>query len=114
MLEISIILDSDGVLHTLNLNGHLPGAPQGENLACAAVSLTVRSAARLVAGCPRISVRGAAPEPGRLFLRVINRPVKETQWLKGITDLLLQALADIDDEYPGAMSINIEEKKYGS
>ena len=106
MLNISITLDTDGVLSSLKLDGHVDGASKGQNLACAAVSLTVRSVARLVASCSDITEQGGASEPGQLSLTVISRPENRVQWLKGITDMLLQALEDIAEEYPGAMSIN--------
>ena len=96
------------------MRGHAPGAPSGENLACAAVTLMARSVARLLADRSGWQVDGEALKPGDLSLVVKQRPGDTTEWLKGVTDTLLRALADIDEEYPSALSVSIEEKHNGS
>ncbi|OQX28547.1 MAG: hypothetical protein B0D92_08340 [Spirochaeta sp. LUC14_002_19_P3] len=118
MIDVSVILDKAGGISRLSLEGHAGGAPGGENLACAAVSLLVRSVARLLASKPGWLVEGNAPKPGSFYLSVQRHSLAEqrhfddmTQWLKGITDTLLQALADVGEEYPSTLSVEIERKE---
>ena len=107
-------LDGRGALSRLTLNGHAGDSPKGENLACAAVTLLARSVARLVTSRTGWTVDGSAPSPGNLSLAVKRRPEDTDEWLIGVTDTLMQALADIAEEYPGAISVNIEETHDGS
>ena len=113
-MEIAIILDGDGVISRLHLKGHAPGGLRGENLACAAVSLITRSVSRLVASQPGWMVDGDAAKPGSLSLVIKRRPEDTTKWLKGVTDTFLRALIDIDEEFPTALSVSIEETNNGA
>ena len=114
MVAVAVVLDSVGAISRLSLRGHVTGAPSGANLACAAVTLMVRSVARVITARPGWIVNGDAPEPGNLSLVIERRPEDTAKWLKGVTDTLLRALADIAEEYPSALSVNIEEKHNGS
>lgn len=114
MVQIALALDKDGALERLNLCGHAPGARKGENLACAAVTLLARSVARLLTSRSGWIIDGNALEPGNLSLVINKRPKDTTEWLKGVSDTLIRALADIDEEYPSALSVQIEERQHGS
>jgi uncharacterized protein YsxB (DUF464 family) len=52
--------------------------------------------------------------PGNLSLVIKRRPEDTDEWLRGVTDTLTTALADIAEEYPGAISVSIEENHNGS
>ncbi len=114
MIEIVVVLDGAGCLNRMNLKGHAGLAPSGADPACAAVTLLARSAARLTASRTGWIVDGAAPVPGDLSLEIIRRPEDTNEWLRGVTDTLLQALADINEEFPGTMSVSLEEIHNGS
>lgn len=114
MVEIVVALDDAGLLRGIHLDGHAGDAPAGANPACAAVTLVARTVARMLAARTGWTVDGDAPEPGNLSLDVIRRPGDTDEWLRGVTDTLLQALADIDTEYPEAVSVSLEENKHGS
>ncbi len=114
MVKIVVVLDGSGCLNSLSLKGHAGDDPSGSNPACAAVTLVARSVARLVASRTGWTVDGNAPEPGNLFLDIRWRPEDTDKWLKGVSDTLIKALADIDSEYPDTISVSIEEKINGS
>ena len=114
MLSIAVSLDVSGALRSLHLEGHAGDSPSGENLACAAVTLMVRTVARLVESQAEWTVDGLAPVPGNLFLEITRRPEDTDEWLRGVTDTLLWALADIVEEYPDAITVSLEEKSNGS
>ncbi len=126
-------LDGRGALRRLEMEGHADGFGTAElprsfdlrnwfrkrngtetfasrgNPACAAVTLVARSVARLAASRTGWTVDGDASEPGNLSLVIKSRPEDTDEWLLGVTDTLMQALADITEEYPGAISVRTEE-----
>jgi uncharacterized protein YsxB (DUF464 family) len=114
LVDIVVGLDGRGALRRLDLKGHAGDSPIGENPACAAVTLMARSVARLAASRTGWTVDGTAPEPGNLSLVIKGRPEDTDEWLRGVTDTLTTALADIAEEYPGAISVSIEENHDGS
>lgn len=137
MVEIVVVLDGSGCLSRFSLKGHA-GYHSAKNRriswmqgfirrmrnrnrdsvlgdpACAAVTLMARTVARVTASREGWTVDGAAPEPGNLFLVIERRPEDTDEWLHGVTDTLMQALADIDEEFPDAISVSLEEKHNGS
>lgn len=114
MVEIVVVLDGSGCLSRLSLKGHAGFSSSGTDPACAAVTLMARTVARITASREGWTVDGAASEPGNLFLVIKRRPEDTDEWLHGVTDTLMQALADIDEEFPGAISVSLEEKFNGS
>ncbi|MCK5737228.1 MAG: ribosomal-processing cysteine protease Prp [Spirochaetaceae bacterium] len=114
MIKIVVVLDDSGCLYRMSLSGHAGFALNGADPACAAVTLLARTVARLIASRTGWTVDGKAPEPGNLFLVVNQRPEDTDEWLQGVTDTLLLALADIDEEFPGAIAVSLEEKNNGS
>jgi uncharacterized protein YsxB (DUF464 family) len=114
MVKIVVALDGKGCLSRMNLSGHAGYALQGADPACAAVTLLARTTARLVSSRTGWTVDGDAPEPGNLSLEIKRRPEDTDEWLQGVTDTLMLALADIDEEYPGAITVSLEEIDNGS
>ncbi len=122
MVDAVLTLDSSGALKRLEMKGHagysgmrLSGRKKPEmNPVCGIISMTARSVARLIASRPGWTVDGNAPKPGNLSLVVIERPKDTDEWLKGVTETLIQALADVAQEYPNAVSVHIEESFNGS
>lgn len=114
MVEIFLDIDADGALKSLRMHGHTSEIPRGDNLSCAALTLLARSVARLLANRSGWIVDGDASTPGELSLAIQRRPEDSLEWLKGVTDTFLRALADIDEEFPSALSVKIEERPYGS
>ena len=114
MVKIAVVLDGNGCLSRMNLSGHAGYALKGADPACAAVTLLARTTARLVSSRTGWTVDGAALKPGNLSLVIIQRPGDTDEWLRGVTDTLMLALADINEEFPGAISVSLEEIDNGS
>ena len=114
MVEIAVVLDETGSLSRLNMKGHAGYGNTGSDPACAAVTLMARTVARLIRGRTGWTVDGQAADPGNLFLDIISRPEDTDEWLAGVTETFLLALADIDREYPESISVSLEEKNHGS
>lgn len=137
MVDIVVVQDGKGCLSRMSLNGHAGygtagSGPAGrlrnffrrntgksvpvpiQDPACAAVTLMARTIARLTASREGWIVDGTAPEPGNLSLAIKRRPEDTDEWLRGVTDTLMKALADIDEEYPGSITVSLEEFNNGS
>ncbi|MFW6329404.1 MAG: ribosomal-processing cysteine protease Prp [Alkalispirochaetaceae bacterium] len=100
---------SRGRLRSLYSSGHAIDPGEGSP-ACAAVSVLVAGTSRTLSGRGGCHVDGRAPEPGSLELKVLRVRPGRGRWLRGVTDLLLQGLRDVADEYPEALQLTIEEK----
>ena len=114
MVDIVVAFDSAGCLARLEMRGHAGYGSEGSDPACAAVTLVARSVSRLIASRTGWTVDGDAKRPGNLSLTVNERPGDADEWLGGVTDTLMRALADIEAEYPDSISVSTEEINDGS
>ena len=114
MVNIVVALDGKGCLSRLHLSGHAGFVSSGADPACAAVTLLARTTARLVSSRSGWTVDGDAPEPGNLSLVIRRRPEDTDEWLRGVSDTLMLALADIDEEFPDSIAVSVEEIDNGS
>ena len=114
MIAVVVVLDGQGALSRMNLSGHAGYWRRGGDPACAATTLLVRSVARLVASLDGWTVNGGAQNLGTLSMEIERRPVNSDVWLRGVTDTLLQGLADIAREYPNSINLKLEKIDNGS
>lgn len=114
MIAVVVVLDDQGVLSRMDLSGHAGYWEGGDDPACAAITLLVRSVARLVASLDDWTVNGEARKPGALSMEIEKRPMDSDVWLRGVTDTLLQGLGDISQEYPNSINLKLEKMNDGS
>lgn len=74
MLRVRIELARDGSAMALAATGHARGKV-GENIACAAGTLLVRTAAKWLSGRADIRINGSAPHEGALSFSAVLAPV---------------------------------------
>jgi uncharacterized protein YsxB (DUF464 family) len=77
----------------------------GANIACAAATTLLRTAARVLSSSDEFAVQGSADAPGELCVRVSSRRKTGTERLRGITDFLLRGLRDLEAEFPREIAI---------
>lgn len=104
-MTVSLELDPDGCLAGFTAGGHAGGA-SGANLACAAVTVLLRTAARTVAAAG-FADGGGADAPGAMRLAVRRTAGARRDWLRGVTDTLLRGLADTSAEAGGEVEVRI-------
>ncbi|CAD7844862.1 hypothetical protein S1OALGB6SA_2073 [Olavius algarvensis spirochete endosymbiont] len=114
MIAVVVALDGQGALNRMNLSGHAGYWSRKGDPACAATTLLVRSVAKLVASLDGWTVNGGARKLGKLTMEIESRPVDSEDWLRGVTDTLLQGLADIAREYPNSINLKLEKINDGS
>lgn len=110
MIRIRLQRDDAGCLKHLQSEGHAAGAP-GANIVCAAVSALLRSVVRVLERHGSIVVSGRAPAEGVLELTVERYSAGDTQYLLGVTDVLVRGLADLEYEAPGDVLIEPTEQR---
>lgn len=105
MVTVALALDGAGCLAGFTADGHAAGAA-GANVACAAVTVLLRTAARTVAGAG-LAAGGGADAPGELRLDIARVDEARRGWLRGVTDSLVRGLADVAAEAPGEVELRI-------
>lgn len=100
-------MSPDGLLRRLEAEGHAGVKAAGSNIACAAVSMLLRTAGRV---CTQrgLAVEGGAESPGKMRLVVPPGSDAGTGWLRGVTDFLLRGVNDLKDEFPKEIVLRVE------
>ncbi|HUX49386.1 MAG TPA: ribosomal-processing cysteine protease Prp [Spirochaetia bacterium] len=104
---VTVEIDSEHSLKSFASTGHA-----GQGIVCAAATVLLRTAARLLAGIPEFGVRGSAPEAGKLQCSIDPEASLSDEnriWLRGITDFLVRGLSDISREYPEEVNVTVKE-----
>ena len=110
MIELKVNLHRDGCLKGFQASGHAGSGKKGEDIVCAAVTVLLRTAARLISREKGLETRGEALEPGGMTFFLKSMPAEYREWVKGITDFLLGGLLDLKDEFPDYLTIDISGK----
>ena len=98
----------DGVIKSVWASGHAGAVPAGSNVACAAVTVLVRTAYETFAGYEGVDVKGRALQPGQLGFELGRYPPAFVDKLKGVGDFLLVGLSSVEREYPGLIEMKTE------
>ena len=101
-------MDKNGCIGSLASNGHAGGRPEGRNIACAAVTALVRTAAQLLCETPELGVKGAASRAGELGFSLQSVPLRQRGYVRGISNFLLRGIADIANEYPQQVNLQLD------
>jgi uncharacterized protein YsxB (DUF464 family) len=100
LIETKLVLDEAGLLKVCTMKGH------GSDVVCAAVSVLIRTALRVLADKPGIIIRGAAPERGALWMEADYTP-EGRDFLSAAGFFLTEGLKSVAEDYPGHCKMNI-------
>ncbi|HCC37119.1 MAG TPA: ribosomal-processing cysteine protease Prp [Treponema sp.] len=106
MIEITAVMDETGVLRSCKAAGHAGAGNRGYDIVCAAVSVLMRTAARVLSGHTGITVRGDAPEAGLLWLETAYTE-EGRGFLSSTGDFLLTGLSSVAEEFPAYCKLTI-------
>jgi uncharacterized protein YsxB (DUF464 family) len=106
MVEIAAVLDENGVLKTCTASGHAGAGRKGYAIVCAAVSVLMRTAVRVLSGRKGITIRCDAPEPGFLSLEA-GYTGEGREFLSAVGVFLTEGLASVAEEYPDNCKLTI-------
>ena len=99
MITIEAVLDDNGVLRACKASGHAGAGPKGSDIVCAAVSVLMRTAVRVLSARRGISIRCYAPEPGLLSMET-NYTAEGKDFLLAAGVFLTEGLRSVAEEYP--------------
>jgi uncharacterized protein len=99
LIDIEAVLDENGILRSCKAGGHAGAGKTGADIVCAAVSVLMRTAVRVLSDRKGVTVRYEAPEPGLLFLEAdYTAEGKDFLFAAGV--FLIEGLASVAEEYP--------------
>lgn len=113
MIRLSVWLYPDGCLQRFSASGHAEDGKKGRDIVCAAVTALLRTAGRLLAGQPDLNVDGESPNPGSMRLFLHPPGEKRREWVRGVTDVLVSGVTDLQKEFPGRLSVEINGLSIG-
>jgi hypothetical protein len=117
MVRITVVVDRDGLVRRIGSAGHARRffRPAG---ACGIASHALRSFGRVVAAKGSLAVSGKADRPGRFEMVIGEVSVGDRPWYRGVCDVLIQGLGDVQRDFPGQVDMNIitseQETRNGS
>ena len=80
--------------------GHSKLGKAGENIVCAAATVLIRTAARLLESDKEVEISGGADKRGSLDFVVETIGNGKSGYVKTVGEFLLQGLSDLQREYP--------------
>jgi uncharacterized protein YsxB (DUF464 family) len=106
LIQIEAVLDENGILRACKAAGHAGAGPTGTDIVCAAVSVLMRTAVRVLSGRKGITVRCDAPDPGFLFWEA-DYTEEGREFLSAAGVFLIEGLASVVEEYPQYCTLTI-------
>lgn len=106
MIHISIDLDEHGCLKHIAVMGHAEYVIGGQNILCSAVTALVRTVAHAFTKYEDFKASVKAVQPGDLELWIDAHPQNRREWEKGVTEVLLTGIFDLEADYPDSIEIN--------
>jgi len=110
---LRVRLHPGGLLAGFTASGHAGAGRKGEDIVCAAATALLRTAAKVLAGEPGLTVDGQSPEPGVMRLVLKPPPEEKRDWVRGVTATLLRGLTDLAEEFPGRLKLKIDGARRG-
>ncbi|MDR1251144.1 MAG: ribosomal-processing cysteine protease Prp [Treponema sp.] len=110
MIEIEAVVDREGLLRACRACGHARAGKAGTDIVCAAVSVLMRSALRVLSNRKGIVVRGDAPEPG-LFWIETDYTAEGREFLSAAGEFLTGGLSSVAEEFPDYCRLNIRTER---
>jgi uncharacterized protein YsxB (DUF464 family) len=98
---ISITENDDGIIIALEAEGHIGG--KENTIACASLSTLLRTVCETLAVKTRLQVD--TPEQGRLYMRIVEFDIQNSNWLLGISDFLKKGIHGIKRDYPDFLEV---------
>jgi uncharacterized protein YsxB (DUF464 family) len=114
VIRLRVRLRPDGCLAGFAASGHAGAGPQGRDAVCAAVTVLLRTSARVLSSRPELRVSGEAPAEGDMRLEMEPPPQALREWVRGVTDTLVAGLTDLDREFPGRLKLEVGEQEHGT
>ncbi|TFG84495.1 MAG: ribosomal-processing cysteine protease Prp [Spirochaetales bacterium] len=111
VVTVHITVGADGIIRSASAVGHAGSASAGSNIACAAVTVLLRTAYETMAQYEGLEISGEAPAPGSLNFTVRRHGAGFVERLRGAGDFLLTGLSAVEREYPGLVRLIVDSER---
>ena len=113
MITASAVVDDRLCLVSLQVNGHADFAERGSDIVCSAVSILVRTAGRILLSQLKNNCEYDSDGKGSFRLEVLKTIEGKWDWIRGITEFLLNGLSDLEKDFPAfvKLEITMDEEK---
>ena len=113
MITAAAVVDDRLCLVLLDVNGHADFAESGRDIVCSAVSVLVRTAGRILLSQLNNNCEYESDGKGSFRLKVLKATEGKRDWIRGITDFLLNGLSDLEKDFPAfvKLEITMDEEK---
>ena len=108
MIKAVMVLEG-GLLKSCHVSGHAGAGPKGADIVCAAVSVLVRTACKVLSERKGITVYSEFPERGEFSLEILDMTAENREFLSGTGIFLKEGLVSVSGEYPEFCRVIIEE-----
>jgi len=106
LLRVNIqVHEKSFCLSEFEMKGHAGINPAGTNLVCAAASHLSRSTAALLKSRLKDSVEIISLGRGHIKVRIKDSTSVNPEWLKGVSDLFVSGIQDLQKEAPDVLEI---------
>jgi hypothetical protein len=107
-VRIRIVIDASNVIRNVDAEGHAEGARKGDNIACAAVTVLLRTAYETLAAEPGVKLQGIASTRGSLRYSIDGYGESITMLVQAVSAFVLNGLSSVQREYPGSVDLAIK------
>ena len=108
MITIDIKQDERGCIRKCSVSGHSLLSTKGSDILCAAVTILLRTAGRLLHKEKGIGVKGGPETEGEFGFSLLWVSEPAVNRISGISDFLLRGLQDLEAEYPERIKLMIK------
>ena len=99
-------VDRHGQFRSVTARGHAGLGAPGADPVCAAVTVLIRTAARVLAEDDRLIVNGRADRSGELSFSVRRSGIRGHRKLQSVSEFLRRGLEDVKAEYPHSLDVD--------
>ncbi|MBT3275334.1 MAG: ribosomal-processing cysteine protease Prp [Spirochaetales bacterium] len=110
MITVTVTIDEDGVMQSLSARGHSSKGKAGENIVCAAATVLMRTAARLLEKDADIVISGGADDRGSLDFVVETIGEGKSGLVTAVGEFLLQGISDLQQEHPRECALKLVKR----
>jgi uncharacterized protein YsxB (DUF464 family) len=109
VIKAELVLENGGLLKSCRILGHAGAGKRGYDIVCAAVSILMRTAVRVLSGREGLMVRSGAPERGGVWLEV-ESTAEGGEFLTAAGAFLSEGLLSVSGEFPEFCQVKIERR----
>jgi uncharacterized protein len=100
LITVKLAFDNHGCLKRLEATGHAELAARGYDILCAAVTVLIRTTAKIIHANRSIQSTGSKAYPGLMQFEIVSYKQEQKDWMRGVTDFCVTGLQDLMYEYP--------------